>query len=83
MPDNRWQLKGQFKPWYIGWANCDLEAGDILRQHYSLPFFLPEDSISGKKDWIFMGTPGFGAPLHLDNVEYPSWQAQVIILFLQ
>ena len=64
-------------PWYIGWANCDEKAGDILRQHYQIPFFIPEDSAPGKKDWIFMGTPGFGAPFHLDNVNYPSWQAQV------
>ena len=66
-------------PWYIGWANCDEKAGDILRQHYQIPFFIPEDSAPGKKDWIFMGTPGFGAPFHLDNVNYPSWQAQVPI----
>ena len=34
----------------------------------------------GRKDWIFMGTPGYGAPFHLDNVKYPSWQAQVCFL---
>jgi len=30
-----------------------------------------------RRDWIFMGTPGYGAPYHIDNVKYPSWQAQV------
>ena len=77
MNDKRWQMQGDYKPWYIGWANCDVEAGAILRQYYETPFFLPIDSESGRRDWIFMGTPGFGAPLHLDNVKYPSWQAQV------
>lgn len=28
-------------------------------------------------DWIFIGTPGYGANIHIDNVQYPSWQAQI------
>jgi len=77
MEASRWQMKGRYDPWYIGWANCDDEAGKILRDYYRRPDFLPDDSESGRRDWIFMGTPGFGAPYHLDNVKYPSWQAQV------
>ena len=77
MEDSRWQMQGNYNPWYIGWANCDEEAGDILREFYQRPDFLPLDSESGRRDWIFMGTPGFGAPYHIDNVKYPSWQAQV------
>ena len=77
MPDDRWQLVGNYTPWYVGWANCDSEAVDIMRDYYDRPHFLSEDSESGRKDWIFMGTPGYGAPFHIDNVQYPSWQAQV------
>ena len=62
----------------MGWANCDDEAAEILREYYSVPSFLPEDAEAGKRDWIFIGTPGYGAPSHLDNVKFPSWQAQVI-----
>ena len=68
------------KPWYVGWANCDNEAAEILHEYYKRPSFLPENSESGSRDWIFIGTPGYGAPLHIDNVKYPSWQAQVRVL---
>ena len=66
----------------MGWANCDDEAAEILREYYSVPSFLPEDAESGKRDWIFIGTPGYGAPLHLDNVKFPSWQAQVKMYYV-
>jgi hypothetical protein len=26
MADARWQMKGSYEPWYIGWANCDDEV---------------------------------------------------------
>ena len=32
---------------------------------------------SGSKDWFFLGTPGYGAPFHIDEVKHPSWQAQI------
>ena len=80
MPEFRWQMKKNFEPWYVGWQNCDSAIGDILRSFYPTPFFLPEDSKQGSHDWIFMGTPGYGAPFHLDSVKYPSWQAQVLFL---
>ncbi|XP_071958234.1 uncharacterized protein [Antedon mediterranea] len=65
------------EPWYIGWSNCDSYATNILRKHYKRPYFLPQNSESSKTDWIFMGTPNYGAHLHIDSVENPSWQAQV------
>jgi len=47
MKDARWQMQGNYEPWYIGWANCDEDAGTILREYYQRPEFLPEDSESG------------------------------------
>ncbi|XP_066962001.1 uncharacterized protein [Macrobrachium rosenbergii] len=64
-------------PWYIGWSNCDSSAANILRRHYERPYFLPHSAESSKTDWIFMGTPGYGAHLHVDHVGNPSWQAQI------
>ena len=26
---------------------------------------------------LHMGTPGYGAPFHIDEVKHPSWQAQI------
>ena len=82
MPSDRWKMQGNYTPWYFGWANCDEDAGKILRKYFERPNFLPTDSESGKRDWIFIGTPGFGAPMHLDNVKYPSWQAQVLCIVI-
>ena len=78
MPQSQWKLQGDYKPWYVGWANCDNKASDILSQYYENPSFLPEGSKSTKREWIFMGTPGYGAPFHKDDVKLPSWQAQVL-----
>ncbi|GAV01979.1 hypothetical protein RvY_12601 [Ramazzottius varieornatus] len=63
--------------WYVGWSNCDVSVADVLRQHYSRPTFLPLGSQSSRLDWIFMGRPGYGANMHVDNVGRPSWQAQI------
>ncbi|GFT18873.1 uncharacterized protein NPIL_605511, partial [Nephila pilipes] len=52
------------KPWYIGWSNCDTTIGNILRNHYNRPYFLPTLSESTNIDWIFMGKPGYGAHMH-------------------
>lgn len=48
-------------------SNCDNSAANILRQHYTRPYFLPEFSESSKTDWIFMGSPGYGAHLHVSK----------------
>ncbi|XP_013387081.1 uncharacterized protein LOC106156398 [Lingula anatina] len=77
MEDQRAQLKDNAEPWYIGWSNCDPMAANILRKHYSRPYFLPKLAESSKTDWIFMGSPGYGANMHIDNVGNPSWQAQI------
>ncbi|KAK2150211.1 hypothetical protein LSH36_418g02081 [Paralvinella palmiformis] len=77
MSSDRAQMKGGSQPWYIGWSNCDPSAANILRQHYSRPYFLPPVAESSRTDWIFMGSPGYGAHMHIDNVINPSWQAQI------
>lgn len=64
-------------PWYVGWSNCDSVAANILRKYYARPYFLPASAESSKTDWIFMGSPGYGANMHVDNVKNPSWQAQI------
>lgn len=77
MSPERARMEDGSEPWYIGWSNCDFSAANTLRKHYKRPYFLPELSESSKTDWIFMGSPGYGAHLHIDNVENPSWQAQI------
>ncbi|WAR11634.1 hypothetical protein MAR_025814 [Mya arenaria] len=52
-------------------------TANTLRKHYRRPYFLPRLSESSKTDWIFMGSPGYGAHMHIDNVQRPSWQAQI------
>ncbi|XP_064454709.1 bifunctional arginine demethylase and lysyl-hydroxylase JMJD6-like [Ornithodoros turicata] len=64
-------------PWYIGWSNCNPSVADILRKHYQRPYFLPDHSEGSTLDWIFMGSPGYGAHMHIDHVGKPSWQAQI------
>ncbi|RWS17717.1 uncharacterized protein B4U79_13990 [Dinothrombium tinctorium] len=64
-------------PWYVGWSNCNPQTANILRKHYEKPYFLPHSSESSRIDWIFMGSPGYGAHLHVDHVGNPSWQAQI------
>ncbi|XP_033219937.1 bifunctional arginine demethylase and lysyl-hydroxylase JMJD6-like [Belonocnema kinseyi] len=77
MSAERAQLKSGTAPWYVGWSNCDKSIGAVLREYYQRPYFLPETAESGKTDWIFMGSPGYGAPMHVDDVSNPSWQAQI------
>ncbi|XP_075734164.1 uncharacterized protein LOC119176900 [Rhipicephalus microplus] len=64
-------------PWYIGWSNCNPSVANVLRKHYQTPYFLPAYSEGSTLDWIFMGSPGYGAHLHIDHVGKPSWQAQI------
>ncbi|XP_071504591.1 uncharacterized protein [Diadema antillarum] len=75
MSEERAALKGD--PWYVGWSNCDAAVSAKLREHYQMPHFLPEGAESSATDWIFMGGPGKGANVHIDNVFRPSWQAQI------
>lgn len=77
----RARLDPREKSYYVGWANCFHEAINELRKHYQKPAFLPENSEASTVDWIFMGgsssTTGGGAPIHIDHVGRPSWQALV------
>ncbi|XP_050078074.1 uncharacterized protein LOC126564983 [Anopheles maculipalpis] len=65
------------EPWYFGWSNCDPAIVKVLREHYQRPYFLPADSENSAIDWVFMGGPGLGAHMHVDNVRLPSWQSQL------
>ena len=71
--DNQWPVY----PWYVGWSNCNSQAAQVLRKHYERPSFLPDEAEMSRLDWIFMGTPGYGAGMHIDDVDNPSWQAQI------
>ncbi|KAE8749048.1 hypothetical protein FOCC_FOCC004215 [Frankliniella occidentalis] len=64
-------------PWYVGWSNCDERVARELRAHYGRPYFLPNLSENKNTDWLFMGSRGYGAQMHVDNVRHPSWQAQL------
>lgn len=78
MPDSRADLTDpEAKTWYVGWSNCDQRVARVLREYYTRPEFLPEDSEASVIDWIFMGYSGNGATTHLDYVQRPSWQAQI------
>lgn len=77
MSPERARMEDGSEPWYIGWSNCDFSAANTLRKHYQRPYFLPKLSESSKTDWMFMGSPGYGANLHIDHVGNPSWQAQI------
>lgn len=44
MPRSRYAMAAEYSPWYVGWANCDEEAANVLRDYYERPWFLPEDS---------------------------------------
>ena len=51
-------------------SNCDSAAANTLRQHYQRPYFLSQDMESSKTDWIFMGTPGYGAHIHVRKTKF-------------
>lgn len=74
---NKDRVEGRGEPWYVGWSNCDGKTANILRKHYKFPYFLPSKLDHSKTDWIFMGLPGYGAPMHIDRVGAASWQAQI------
>ncbi|CAH0557002.1 unnamed protein product [Brassicogethes aeneus] len=77
MSSARAKLEPGEKNWYIGFNNCNDEAGQILKQYYETPYFLSPNLENIALSWIFMGGPGHGAQMHVDNVIYPSWQAQL------
>jgi len=65
------------KPWYVGWSVCHEEVARKLSKLYKLPAFMRPDTRPSNMPWVFLGTPGPGAHFHLDNVDLPSWQAQL------
>ena len=67
---------------YVGWSNCDQQAEQELAKYFLIPNFFHPSTYFGTKTWFFMGTPGYGAPSHLDQVVLPSWQAQVGLKYL-
>jgi histone arginine demethylase JMJD6 len=52
--DRAHMISADYRPWYVGWSNCDYSTAYLLRQYYSRPYFLPKQSESSKLDWIFM-----------------------------
>jgi hypothetical protein len=52
--ERAYMVNDDYQPWYVGWSNCDYSTAYLLRQYYSRPYFLPEQSESSKLDWIFM-----------------------------
>ncbi|XP_027844279.1 uncharacterized protein LOC114125007 [Aphis gossypii] len=77
MDNERAMMTPGYEPWYIGWSNCERKSINRLKEHITLPSFLPKLSDRKQTLWIFMGTPGHGAPMHIDKVAFPSWQTQI------
>lgn len=50
--------------------NCDENATKSLRTQYTRPYFLPTTSESKTSDWIFMGSPGYGAQMHVSKYRF-------------
>lgn len=65
MKTERANFKEGEKPWYVGWSNCNDEAGKILQKYYNKPYFLSNNSENIALSWIFMGGPGHGAHMHV------------------
>lgn len=66
MPETRAEMTdAAARTWYVGWSNCDQRVASVLRDYYSRPDFLPEDSEASVIDWIFMGYSGNGATTHV------------------
>ena len=46
-------------------SNCHPGVASKLRELFPRPKFLPHDSESSAIDWIFIGSPGLGASMHV------------------
>ena len=80
MPQEQWAMQGNYEPWYVGWKICYPKASELLQKFYKTPSFLPKHLEAKRFEWIFMGTPGYGANFHIDKEEVPCYQAQVILV---
>ncbi|KAJ8930880.1 hypothetical protein NQ314_016300 [Rhamnusium bicolor] len=67
MSTERAKLAPGEKPFYVGWSNCNDEAGKILQKYYEKPYFLSTNAENIDLSWIFMGGPGHGAHMHLSG----------------
>lgn len=65
MTTERSKLAPGEKSWYVGWNNCNDDAGKVLQQYYKKPYFLSNNSENIAMSWIFMGGPGYGAHMHV------------------
>lgn len=65
MSSARSRLEPGTESWYIGWSNCNDNAGKVLRNYYKKPYFFSDTSENIALSWIFMGGPGFGAHMHV------------------
>jgi len=64
-------------PWYVGWSVCHPPVLKEIEKLVEVPPFLSSLERMGNV-WIFVGSPGYGAHLHLDaDLELPTWQAQI------
>jgi len=52
---------------FIFRSNCHPEILAIMREHYSIPHFLPEDAEHAHMDYIFIGYHQ-GAVMHVSKV---------------
>lgn len=68
MSEARVELQHGESPWYFGWSNCQADTAEEFRKHYSRPYFLPESSENNAVDWIFIGTAGLGAQMHVSYI---------------
>ena len=64
------------RPWYVGWSVCHEPVMAALSALVTLPPFLARYEMIGNM-WVFVGSPGYGAHLHLDDdLDTNTWQAQ-------
>lgn len=70
MSKERAELAAGEKNWYVGWSNCNDEAGKALKAFYTKPSFLGNNSENIALSWIFMGGPGDGAQMHVSTNNY-------------
>ena len=74
--------RGEGKPWYVGWSVCHPTVQQSIAALISLPPFLASQTAQGNM-WVFMGTPGEGAHLHLDHdLNLPTWQVCYLMSYL-
>jgi len=65
------------RPWYVGWSVCHEPVMAALSALVTLPPFLARYEMIGNM-WVFVGSPGYGAHLHLDDdLDTNTWQAQI------